>query len=493
MIKQRNFLMLGARLSPALYGTGNEKGKKRGKIRVYVLLACMLLIFLGGQGLIGSLPNSFSNFFSGSLPDSSYGVSGTVSGEELSTETVLRVPIQGTIDRGNLNLLERSLHNARSRRVDVVVLEMNTPGGYIDAAKKMRNHMDAYPGDIVAYVRPDAISAGAYLALAADEIYMAPGSTMGAAEPRVMGEGTADEKILSQWEAEMQSLADRNGRNGDIAAAMVRQSVSIEGLVSSDELLTLNQNQALEVGYSEGIVDDFDGLLGELELTGASIVEAEKEIIEHFISWTTNPVVATLLLMIGFSGLVLEILTAGFGVAGALSLLSFTFYFSGHMMGGMAGYEALILFIAGLLLMMVEAFVPGFGVFGGGGLISTFVSIVLSANSMEAGIRMLLVAIFLTVIILFFVIRHLSRKGVLRRFILDNSESKEEGYVATESQEELVDKTGKALTPLRPAGSALIDDQRIDVVTEGDYIDQDSKIKVVQVEGSRVIVRKWVE
>ncbi len=443
------------------------KDKLRKARRPYLIVFLALFI----TGLVGTI-----------VPSSN-------ASSDYSAEAVMNIPLQGTIDRGNLNFLERSLEEAQNMGVETVLLDLNTPGGYLDAAKDMRNAMDSYPGKIVAFVNPDALSAGAYIALAADRIYMVPGSTMGAAEPQVMGEGTADEKVVSSWEAEMEALAGRNDRQTDIASAMVRREVVLEDLVDSGELLTLDHSQAREVGYSEGTVESTQELLQELGLSDAELLDKDRELIDSFISLTTNPAFATFLLIIGFAGLVLEILTAGFGVAGTLSMLSFGLYFGGHILGGLAGYEVILLFVGGVVLMLIEAFMPGFGVFGIGGLIATFASIVMAAASAEAGITMLIIALVLTAIILFFTIRHLSRRGVLRRFILEDSESADKGYVASEGRKDLVDKKGTAITPLRPAGSVLIENERIDVVTEGEYIDKDSEVTVIRTEGSRVVVR----
>jgi len=402
----------------------------------------------------------------------------TFSGEDSQAEEVILLPIEGTIDPGTYSFVERSLEEARERNASAVILEMDTPGGYLAQAESIRASMDDYPEPVYALVRPKAVSAGAYLALVADEIYMFPGSRMGNAELQVLGGGTVDEKLVSDFESEMRSLAERNQRDKDIARGMVRDN------------LTLTDGEALEEGYSEGTVESREELLSMVDLSEAAVHEKSPAFADTVVSWVTSPVVATLLLAVGMGGLLLELLTAGFGVAGALSVVSFALYFGGHIVGDLAGYEVIIMFVLGVILMLVEAIMPGFGVFGIGGLLLTLVAIVLAASTAEAGIKMLGVALLMAGVFLFFALRFLSRRGILRRFILEDAENQESGYVAPLDQQHLVEKEGEALTPIRPAGAAIIEGNRVDVVSEGDFIEKGATLTVVKVEGTRVVVRE---
>ncbi|NMB40986.1 MAG: nodulation protein NfeD, partial [Firmicutes bacterium] len=143
--------------------------------------------------------------------------------------TVYVVPLQGEIEPGWLVFLERALEEAAENDASAVILDMNTPGGYIDSALKARQLLDDFPSPVYVHVRSHALSAGAYLALAADGFFMAPGSTIGAAEPRLLGtDETVDEKNLSAWEAEMRVVAERQGKDPQLAAAMVRKEISIK-------------------------------------------------------------------------------------------------------------------------------------------------------------------------------------------------------------------------------------------------------------------------
>lgn len=405
-------------------------------------------------------------------------------------QVVAVIEISGTIDPGTRSYVAHALEEARNMGAEAVVLELDTPGGFINSAEEIRRLMDEYNSPLYAFVRPNAISAGAYLALAADEIYMVPGSTIGAAEPSYLGLGEVDEKMLSFWEKEMAGMAERRGRDPRIASAMVRRDIAIEGLVEEGVLLTLTAGEALEVGYSEGTVSDQNALLEAVGLENAEWRPVEQRMADTVVRWTTNPVVGTILLMIGFGGLALEVITAGFGAAGLVSLAAFALYFGGNIAAGMAEYWVLLLFAFGIGLMLVEAVMPGFGVFGIAGLVATIISIVLAAVSVQTGMLMLLVSIVLAAVFSILAFRFFARRGALRHIILSEAETVDLGYVAPPDQKNLAGKTGVAVTALRPSGAAEIEGRRIDVVSDGSYIARGEAVMVDRVEGVRVIVRK---
>jgi membrane-bound serine protease (ClpP class) len=404
--------------------------------------------------------------------------------------TVAVISIDGTIDPGTRSHVAYALDQALKMDAAAVILELDTPGGYINAAEGIRRLMDDYPGPIYAYVNTNAISAGAYLALAADAIYMAPGSTIGAAEPRYLGLGAVDEKELSFWEKEMSAMAERRGRDPQVASAMVRKDLAVEGLVDAGILLTLTAGEALEVGYSEGTVDNREELLQRVDLADASWEIVEKRVSDTLVGWTTNPVIGTILLMIGIVGLIIEVISSGFGIAGILSLAAFALYFGGNIAAGMAEYWVLVLFVFGIALMLVEAFMPGFGVFGVSGLISTIIAIILAAVSIKTGMLMLVISLVLAVVFSYFSFRFFEKRGALRHIILSEEERADLGYVAPLDQKDLLGQKGVALTALRPSGAALINGRRIDVVSEGAFISQGTALSVERVEGVRVIVRQ---
>lgn len=412
-----------------------------------------------------------------------------LSAAESTGETIVAIDISGTIDPGTVSYVSRAFEEALALGAVAVVLELDTPGGFINSATIIKRLMDEYDNPVYAFVNPNAISAGAYLALAADEIYMMPGSTIGAAEPSYLGVGEVDEKQLSVWEKEMAAMAERRGRDPGIASAMVRKEMVVEGLVDEGILLTLTAGEAYEVGYSEKTVGSRDEFLEAVGLTGAQWLPVDARGTDSLVSWIANPVVGTILLMIGFGGLALEVISAGFGAAGIIGLAAFALYFGGNIAAGMAEYWVLLLFAFGVGLMLVEAVMPGFGVFGIAGLISTIISIVLAAVSIETGLIMILVSLVLSGVFTVLAFRFFARRGALRHIILSEAETADLGYVAPLDQKDLVGKKGFTVTALRPSGAAEIDGKRIDVVSDGSFIPAGEAVQVDRVEGVRVVVR----
>lgn len=401
------------------------------------------------------------------------------------------IPLDGPVERGLESFLARSFREASGAGADLVVLEMNTPGGLLDAAFKISDLIRAQDIPVYAYVRNQAYSAGAYLALSCDKIYMAPGSVIGAAEPRslVGEEEVIDEKVLSGFSQAMASVAEMRGRDPEIARAMVRREISIEGVVREGELLTLSNSRAEELGYNEGTFSRRVELLEALDLGRAQVVETREGAAERLSRLITHPTFATLLLTIAMAALVIEIMTAGFGVAGSISILAFVLFFGGHIFAGLAGYEVVVVFLLGLVLLLIEAFLPNFGIIGGVGIIAVGASVVLSAASTSQGLGMLILSMFLTGIIIAISFRFLSSKGIFRHIILSYREDRELGYVGPRDYKTLIGKRGVTVTPLRPAGTALIEEQRLDVVSEGGFVPSGQVVEVTQVEGMRLVVR----
>jgi len=407
-----------------------------------------------------------------------------------SSYSVYIIPVRGQIEPGWLLFLERSLEEAEKANAQAVILDIDTPGGFVDTAQKAKMLMGSFAAPIYGYVNTNALSAGAYLALLTDGYFMSPGSTIGAAEPALLGGGEVDEKTLSFWEAEMRSAAERQGKDSRIAAAMVRREIIIENLVGEGELLTLTAGEAENLEFSNGTVTSLDELLEAVGLSDAEIINSSATFWENFSGWLINPVVATFLLMMGFFFLIVEILTAGFGIGGFLSLLSFGLYFGGHFFTGISGWPAIFLFVFGIIFLLVEAFMPGFGIFGIGGLAAVIVAIVLAAASATLGIYMLLISFFIAGIAGYGAFKYFQRKGTLKSFVLSESATREAGYSSSNDYSHLLGKKGQAATPMRPSGTVEIEGKRYDAVSESGYIYAGETIEVAQIEGYRIVVRK---
>lgn len=406
-------------------------------------------------------------------------------------ETVYIIPAEGIIDPGLASFLERVLGEARELGVRSVIIEINTPGGLIDSAAAIGRLLQDHPQPVYAFIRGSALSAGAYVALSADAFYMTPRSVIGAAELAVPGvDEPVDEKAVSAWVGKMRSAAEGQGKDPELAEAMVRREMVIENIVESGELLTLTTREAEELGFSDGTFATRSELLTHLGLGDASLVERQPSWIERFAGWITFPAVSTLLLTIGIAGMLIEIFSAGFGVAGMASLVAFSLFFGGHILAGVAGHESIFFFLLGIALILAEAFMPGFGILGISGLASVVVSVVTAAPSVIVGFQMLSISAVVAVVASFVVFRYLGGRSLLHRLVLDKAEKKEEGYVASKGFNELDGLEGVTVTPLRPAGTVEINGNKFDVIGEGDFTPRNVKIKVIRVEGSKIVVRQ---
>lgn len=413
-------------------------------------------------------------------------------------EIVYRVPVTGVIELGLAPFIQRSIREAEAAGARAVVLEIETPGGRVDAAQKIVDTIKATDLPVYAYVNRRAFSAGAMIALSADRVYMRTGAVMGAATP-VTGEGQkAPEKIVSAMRSEMRALAEDRALDPRIAEAMVDEDVAIEGVVEAGKLLTLTTEEAVALGYAES-TEDLDALLGTVQLAAADLRATEVNWAEGVVRFLTHPLVSPLLLSLGFLGLLIEIKTPTFGLAGLTGALALGAFFGGHYLVGLAGWEEMIVLVVGLVLLGVEVFiVPGFGIFGVLGIAGILGSIYLSLvgnlstavdYSQAAGIMS--AALLIVIVTAWVLLRTLPKNRRLRDsgIMLGESTTRDTGYLSTAVREELIGMQGTALTDLRPAGVGKFGDERIDIVAEEGWIESGTPIEILRSEGYRHVVR----
>jgi membrane-bound serine protease (ClpP class) len=405
-------------------------------------------------------------------------------------QVVYVVPIEETVEKGLFAFLKRAVTTAEDEQAAAIIFEVNTPGGAVDAAGEIGKLLSSTEVRTIAFVNKQALSAGAYISLNADEIYMVPGSTIGSAAIINQQGNTAGKKAESYWFAAMKSAANQSNRDPIYALAMADESIDLPKYgAGKGKLLTLTPEQAVEVGYSEGTVANLDELLSKLGYADAEVRTVEESFAEKIARFITHPVVVPILLSLGSLGLVMELYSPGFGFPGFIGISSLLMFFYGHMVAGLAGYETLILFVIGIGLVLLEFFVPG-GIVGVIGAISILASLFLATdNIIHMGIS-ILISIGISILASIIMIRVFGKKmSLFRKIILTDSTRTESGYVSNRNRTELLGHEGVTLTTLRPAGTVLIGQERIDVVSEGEYIPKDHKVKVIAVEGARIVVR----
>jgi membrane-bound serine protease (ClpP class) len=408
-----------------------------------------------------------------------------------SSEPVYVIPVENTIEQGLESFLDRAFTEAEEVGAKAIILDIDTFGGSVEAADGIGKRIRNSDVPVIAFIQGNAVSAGAYIALNADQIIMTPGSSMGAAEVRDLQGEAADPKVVSVWASKMVAAAELNGRQPEIAQAMVDRKVTIPGVKESQERpLTLTSTEAKKVGYAEEIKSNLDEVLAYLELDEQPVIVMELSPSEVLARWVTNPFIVPLLLILGLGGIIFELLAPGFAVPGLIGITSLGLFFFGHYIAGFAGVEHVFLFIAGLVLMIIEVFAPGFGIFGFIGIASLILGVVLASYDTVYGMISLGIALVASLGLSFVIVKYLGHRGTWNRLILRDEMVKEKGYVAAASKAELMGKRGKSITPLRPAGTVMIHGQRIDAVTEGNFIPTAVEVEVVQVEWNRVVVRQ---
>jgi membrane-bound serine protease (ClpP class) len=410
---------------------------------------------------------------------------------------VYRIAVTGTVENGLAPYVARSLREAEAAGAAAAYLDIDTPGGRVDAAERISDAIRRATLPVYAFVNPRAFSAGALIAISAREIYMRPGSVMGAATP-VDGEGQrAPEKMVSAMRAEFRAVAEERGLDPRIAEAMVDEEIEIPGLDRKGELLTLTSGEARKVGYAKGEVADEAALLRAIGLPGAEVVSVEPNWAEQVVRFLTNPLVSPLLLSLGVLGLVLEIKSGAFGLGGLVSLASLGLFFGSSFLLGLAGWEEVLLLGLGLIALAVEAFVlPGFGVAGFLGLGAIAAAMVLalmgaapSTGDVMQAFAILGASLLITAAVVYAWLRHIPSSNRFGGLFLRNGMAQSEGYVSAALRADLVGQDGVAVTDLRPAGTATIAGERVDVVTEGEYVSQGSAVRVLRSEGYRHVVR----
>ncbi|MGI9174497.1 MAG: NfeD family protein [Rhodothermales bacterium] len=413
------------------------------------------------------------------------------------------VPIEGMIDKALANYIDRALEDAAATDAALVVFDIDTFGGLVDAADQIRKAILNAPMPTVAFIDKNAASAGALISYAADRIVMVPGASIGAATVVQGGTGeAAPDKYQSYMRGLMRATAEANGRDPRIAEAMVDENLEVEGVSEEGQVLTLSSSEANRLGVADAVIGDMDTLLADLDVQGREVVEHRATRAEQVLRFFGSPILQSILMLMMLGGLYFELQTPGVGFAGAMAAIGATLFFAPNYLLGFVESWEIVLFGIGVALLLAEIFViPGFGIAGIGGLLLVVVSLGAalvgnvgldfpSGAAISSAIGTMAITLVLLVVLVFSLGRYLPRSGRLSHLVLAPDLSSAAGYTSADTIQELLGQSGTALTPLRPAGAALIEGERVDVVTAGEFIPSGAAVQVMRVRGSRVEVRE---
>ena len=431
----------------------------------------------------------------------------------LYSDVVYRVPIEGTIDLGLPPFIQRTLEDAESNEATAVIFDINTFGGRVDAATQIKDAILGADILTIAFINRRAISAGALISLSCEKIYMTGGGLIGAATAVDMTGKKGSEKVISFMREEMASTAEKRGRSKEIARGMVDEELTFTHLViggdsikvddiegrKDGKLISLTTEQALKYKIADGTAENMEALLDSLGYSSVKTIETAENWSEAIVRFLTNPVVASLLTTFGFLGILFELQSPGWGIPGFVGLACLILSLSASYIAQLATMSDMLFVLTGLALILLEVLViPGFGIAGLGGIgLMIYGLYLLLLPDIPVGEEVLgqamdgfLIGLVGAVIGLVLLVKLMIKTKFWEQLTAPDTQKKEDGYSNTFGWESLQGETGIADTDLHPSGWVRVKDQRIFVVSEGEFIEEGKEIKILSVDGNRVLVRE---
>lgn len=440
------------------------------------------------------------------------------------TGKILRITVgeDDLVNGESFKFWERILERAKEEEAKGIIFDLDTPGGLAFPTEELMTEIANVGIPTVAFVNPKAISAGSFIAISTDEIYMTPGSKIGSSAI-VSGSGMEigkemRAKLESYFGAQVRYIAKQKGYRSEVIEAMMflseEERMIGDVVVKPGGLLNLNSSEAtkmLDDGplLARGEVKTLEELLKIKGWDQDEVVTAEPTGFEKLAWWIAS--YSGILIMIGLGGGYFELKTPGFGVGGIVCLSAFGFFFFGnYMAGNMAGYELAAVFVVGIVLIAVEVFViPGFGVAGITGFLLVVGALAFSMldgvewqkyqwggtdegdllDAFERPAWNLALGIFGSLVLLFAMMKYLPQLKFVEKTMLPGSLPRGNGSEELPSSE-LVGMTGVAYSDLRPNGKAEIDGKVIEVLAEGEFVDKGESVRVVSNDGMGVAVKR---
>ncbi len=453
------------------------------------------------------------------------------------------IPIDRAIDDTLFESVKRRVELARRRGADLLIFEMDSPGGTVGASLDIGDYIFALRIPTLMLILKRAYSGAALIAISGDRIVMGEGGILGDCQPIAIGPGgysVLGEKIQSPLRAAFRKYARKSGYPLRLAEAMVTQEMEVwrvrfrdgttryllpeeidaraaehggvakkEIAVRKDELLTLTADKAFEYGFSPPPVADRAAAYALYGIEGSRVVRLTETWAERTSRFLLG--IKALLFFAGIVALYMELKVPGFGVPGAIAIVAFVLFFSASYVAGIATGVEVVLFLLGVSLIALELLViPGFGVPGIAGIALVVVSLYLA--SVKHGLpsagrpwefdelaRWLLefgATALASLIGIWAVARILPSTPIGRRLILAPAGTGEatgltgSGSVESRRHAGLVGRTGRALSDLRPAGRIEVDGEPYNASSRGDYIPRGAAVEVLEVKGNRIMVKE---
>ncbi len=401
--------------------------------------------------------------------------------------------------------VEKAMAEALERKADLIVVHINTFGGTLDDADKIRTTFLQSPIPVWAYIDNNAASAGALISIACDSIYMHSGSSIGAATVVDQTGEVQPDKYQSYMRSLMRTTAEAKGRRPDIAQAMVDPDIYVEGISDSGKVLTFTTKEAIQYGFCEAEVESLAELLQHAGVENYTIQEQRYTFLDKLIGFLVTPVVSGILIMLIIGGIYFELQQPGIGFPLILALSAAALYFAPLYLEGLASYWEILLFIVGIVLIILEIFViPGFGIAGVSGIICLVAGLVFSmvgnvgfdfshvpAGMIANRLMVTLVAFVIALPLSILLGKKLFESNLFGGLALKTEEKTDEGFtVAADKEKSLIGATGTAATILRPAGKIAIDGRYYDAVAQVGFIEKEAAVEVIDYVNGSLVVKK---
>ena len=414
------------------------------------------------------------------------------------------IPVKGEISKATERTLSKGLQQADEKGYDFVIVHLNTYGGAVASADSMRSALLRFPVPVAAFIDNQAVSAGALISIACDSIYMTTGSTIGAATVVNQNGEPMPDKYQSFMRAMMRSTAQANGRDPKIAEAMVDPTI-VASSTGDDSLkvLSFTMEEAIENNYCEGFAGRIQDV-ASLLTNGDNYILEEMEIssADKVISFLLSPVIQGLLLMVIIGGLYFELQSPGIGFPSAAAVIAALLYFAPLYLEGLAENWEILLFAAGILLIIAEIFIiPGFGIAGISGITLTILALVfamidnnlfyfkgnLNFIVIVKPLSIVMVSALSSLVVSIWLAGRVFPGKSFSHLALRTKLDSSKGYIGVKDiNNNLIGKVGIAASSLRPAGKIEIEGKWYDATIEFGMADKGEELVVTKFEGGRV-------
>lgn len=391
-------------------------------------------------------------------------------------------------------LTKKAFEEAKEANADIILLQLNTYGGMLDAADSIRTKILNSTIPVYVFINNNAASAGALIAISCDSIYMRQGANIGAASV-VNGEGQImPDKYQSYMRSIMRSTAEKNGRDPLIAEAMVDPRTYITGINDSGKVLTFTASEALKNNYCEAIAENFEGVLQHAGITNYELIEYKPSTLDKLINFLISPAVSGILILMIIGGIYFELQQPGIGLPLVVAVTGAVLYFAPLYLEGLAANWEIVVFIVGVILLMIELFaIPGFGVLGISGIALMVCGLTLSlignvgfdfsnvnGDTVVTSLTLVTISTFVGLGGSIWLAYKLFNTHMFSRVALQSEQQSSKGYVSSEQYHSLIGAEGTAFTDLRPAGKIEINGTVYDATALTGYITKGKGVIVVQ-------------